>query len=619
MLDPSQRRHLVDALRPPPGHELDLAIGTTYSLDLLALLTAPLAFTFFDYEGEDGQHAGNIDPLALLEALRRYAERILICCDAGRITVPRTAQLLFSTLEPCVYEVGAPNGGVFHPKLWVLRFVGPTGDVRYRLLCLSRNLTFDRSWDTALALDGELRPEADVQPANEPLAAFVASLPGLVVGAKSTNALAAAVQKLAAELPRVVFEPPHGFDALAFHPLGIPAIPSNPFVAPVDRTLVISPFVTAQRLQALAKRGKNNMLVARLEELQVQPVEVLRRFAAVYTLSESADLEEPVTEGEDAGTSALAGLHAKLYVSDAGDRAHIWTGSANATDAGFHQNVEFLTQLSGARSVCGVDAVLGVNRPTGLRALLEPFDPAGAGQACDELQANLDALVETWQRAIARLGATAYVEPGSSPEQFTVRLVVPAAALLTLPETVTVTCWPTTRGAGSAALFHPDQPAAAIFNDLSYEGLTSFVAFAITAREGDTYGEARFVLNLPLVGAPADRQQRLLRALLQNRSQVLRFLLLLLSDNGAELEGVLRATRALGEGEGLNGDVSSQFFGLPLFEAMVRALDRDPARLDHIARLVDDLRSSPETSKLLPDDFDAIWAPVRATAEGLRR
>lgn len=44
MLDPYDRRHLMEILRPPEGYSLDFAIGTTFSLDLLALMTAPLSF-----------------------------------------------------------------------------------------------------------------------------------------------------------------------------------------------------------------------------------------------------------------------------------------------------------------------------------------------------------------------------------------------------------------------------------------------------------------------------------------------------------------------------------------------------------------------------------------------
>ena len=100
MLEPTQRQHLLQTLCPPEGYELAFAIGTTYSLDLLALLSVPLAFAQFDWEDDAGRPSA--DPLALLEALRRYADRLHIFCQVGSIAVPTKAQLLFGYLEtPC--------------------------------------------------------------------------------------------------------------------------------------------------------------------------------------------------------------------------------------------------------------------------------------------------------------------------------------------------------------------------------------------------------------------------------------------------------------------------------------------------------------------------------------
>ena len=48
MFEPGQRRLLHDTLRPPEGYGFDCAVGTTFTLDLLALLSVPLAFTFRD-------------------------------------------------------------------------------------------------------------------------------------------------------------------------------------------------------------------------------------------------------------------------------------------------------------------------------------------------------------------------------------------------------------------------------------------------------------------------------------------------------------------------------------------------------------------------------------------
>ena len=62
MLRPDERQHLLELLRPPAGCKLDVAVGTTYSLDLISALMLPLSFAFFDWEHEDGELVA--DPLA---------------------------------------------------------------------------------------------------------------------------------------------------------------------------------------------------------------------------------------------------------------------------------------------------------------------------------------------------------------------------------------------------------------------------------------------------------------------------------------------------------------------------------------------------------------------------
>src|SRR4051794_26779372 len=113
MLEPRDRKLLFDLLRPPSGYRLDSAIGTTYSLDLLALLITPLAFTFFDWEARDGKITAS--PFALLESLRRYADRLTVFYQAGQLRVPGRHRLLFGYLERSVVPVTPGNPeGVFH-------------------------------------------------------------------------------------------------------------------------------------------------------------------------------------------------------------------------------------------------------------------------------------------------------------------------------------------------------------------------------------------------------------------------------------------------------------------------------------------------------------------------
>ena len=54
----------------------------------------------------------------------------------------------------------------FHPKTWVLAYVNADGDKKYRFVVMSRNLTFDRSWDISFAMDSSknVRQKKKTQP-----------------------------------------------------------------------------------------------------------------------------------------------------------------------------------------------------------------------------------------------------------------------------------------------------------------------------------------------------------------------------------------------------------------------------------------------------------------------
>ena len=122
MLDPNSRSLLVDSLRPPPGYVFSAGLATTYSLDLTTLLSVPLHLAL---RSSDDRNAMLQDGVALLEALRRTTDKLAIFCQQGRISAPNLPHVLYGLLEASVIQVRAPQGGVFHPKLWVLRFNRP--------------------------------------------------------------------------------------------------------------------------------------------------------------------------------------------------------------------------------------------------------------------------------------------------------------------------------------------------------------------------------------------------------------------------------------------------------------------------------------------------------------
>ena len=54
---------------------------------------------------------------------------------------------------------------------------------------------------------------------------------------------------------------------------------------------------------------------------------------------------------------AQGDFHAKLYVTELGTEAHVWTGSANATDADY-TSIEFMVEFTGHRKKFGIDVLM---------------------------------------------------------------------------------------------------------------------------------------------------------------------------------------------------------------------------------------------------------------------
>ncbi len=326
------------------------------------------------------------------------------------------------------------------------------------------------------------------------------------------------------------------------------------------------------------------------------------------------------TDGDadnDGVLKSLLGLHAKLYVADAGGHARVWTGSANATGAAFDSNVEFLVELTGSLERCGTEALLGDGAgDPGFRDLLEPYRPKTEEPESDAAQEELDSLVDGARRGLsqARFVATVSAHP-AEVGTFSVLFEAENEESLPTHPGVSVRCWPATLRKTSEVELGPD--GSATFESLSFEALTSFFCFEVVGVSGGLKSASRFVLTAPLKNAPEDRRERVLRSLVNNQGKLLRLILFLLAEGGsgdsvAAVRGILAGETNRGP-EGADGG-----YRLPLFEQMVRALARNPAALDRIDALLADLRETEEANELIPEGWDAIWEPIMATRKKVR-
>ncbi len=580
MLAPDARAILLDQLRPPVGYRLDAAVATTFTLDLAAALVPPLAFAAFELRGTP-------DPVAALEAVRSCADRVDVFCQAGQITVPAQASDLMAFLEPMIHQVGRPRPGhLFHPKLWLLRYTSDDDPPQHRLLCLTRNLTRDHAWDTVVRLDGTAAggPKA----ANRPLAELVRSLPGRTI-TPLLDGRRQRIADLADEIRRVVWEHPDDVTEINFHVFGVPGIRAAADFSGY-RHLVVAPFLNDRGLDTVAPDSPDATVVSRVDDLSRLSPATAARITA-YVVSAIAGLDEPTGVDDPADQQILAGLHAKLYVVERNRRAHVFIGSANATDAAFGGNVEILVELVGGATRLGVDTFLGAEAP--FRTLLEEYDTAGGAEPdpADEAQRALEDLV----RDLAAIPYTATVTSDGDNHRITVStdrpLPIPAgyhgtAELLTRP--------------GEARVLAANVPAGAEYRGVPLADVTPFVVLRVRSPEGLQRGT---VVRATLVDDPTGRLDEILARQVDTPDKFLRFLALLLG---------LADPNLLLSGTGQDNGVGiTRITGGPgVFELVLRALaDRPDALLD-LDRLVRRLQATDAGRRVLPDGFDLLWPTV---------
>jgi mRNA-degrading endonuclease toxin of MazEF toxin-antitoxin module len=614
MLDPTERSLLLDALRPPDGYRLDRAIGTTFSLDLQALLIAPLAFAMFDAEMSENEA---LDPIALLEATRRHANHMSIFCQAGRISVPKSYQRIYTQIEGSVHGVTAPHaGGIFHPKVWALRFTDPGEPMRYRLLILSRNLTFDQSWDTVVRLDGQRSDTGDRRAAarlqNKPLVDFIRRLPRLA-GSPLPPEERAAIDEFAAQLRDVEFERPNGCNKIRFIPLGLGGSHRSPFVDGHRRALVISPFLSANLLAQVTRSGSGHVLISRQEALDELDPTTLASFEQVYVLDSPVTPEDDSTDGIE-----LSGLHGKVFVLDKGWHSSFLAGSANATDAGFGRNVEFMVELTGGKARLGVKSVLNEDQidPVSLLNLLVPYESPDNAPVAESPSAHLERTLDRLRHTAGAVPIKTTVTTSEASGVYSV-LITSEQPLLASDEPATLSCWPITLGSGHQHQIQPDANLDITFPEVSFEAITSFIAFQLEASHDGKTGRVQFAVNAELEGAPEDRPQRILSSMLDDKGKVLRYLLFLLADPDAHLGAISQLLA--GGNRSSPGESSHQRVDVPLLETMLDTLANNPDRLDPIARLVEDLAKTEEGRQLLPDGFEDAWSPIWAARQELQQ
>jgi hypothetical protein len=340
----------TEMLRPPEGWRTDHAILSSYSADLVVVLTSLLALSGCDL---NGRRAGS--RVELVRAIEKLRGRVRILGQEGRVSIPSSKPILKLLDKFLTTVVMDETKGSFHAKTALLRFQDSQNpdDFQWRIWFGSRNLTRALNWEAGLMLvsraDGKGQRIEGLSHLVKSMAER-AKLPGLMP------------RSVGAEVANLTWECPAGCEMQSVSLLAngsTPGFPSPP--ADTERMFIVSPFLDTETVRAASGWGgpktRRTLVSTEAEFLRLlcedekvlqsftlcrQPFPDLPGECAVRAEEENPAVIE-VSEGEQPPPQ---GLHAKLLFAAKGKRRQLWIGSANATARGWSgRNVEIVAEL----------------------------------------------------------------------------------------------------------------------------------------------------------------------------------------------------------------------------------------------------------------------------------
>ena len=598
MLNPNNDRlDYGQLLTPPAEYQLDFAVGTTYSLDLDALVGACLALGLS--EETDSELMNN--PVCLLEALRSTGNKVALFSEAGQIAMPNHVTPLYILLEKMVFSVKtAKKQGIaafpsFHPKFWLIRYRNKEGNLLYRVIILSRNLTFDRSWDVTYYMDGHLATE--VSEKNEPVCDFLRYLLKHIPSDENGKEKAKNIRAIIQELPNVVFEPAEKeFYDYEFIPNGIKKqvggiyrFDETPlFQNTFHEIFIMSPFLSGGVIRNFNDRNIKSpiedsryMLITREMSLGKLKQEDVSNFR-IFTMRDAV-IDGEAAISEDDQEIQKQDIHAKLYMIRKYSSSDLYLGSLNASHNAVYGNVEFMIRLRAKNRYLNMDKLTGALFGNEKDGTDNPFQEVTLQNAIiAEEDERINAL-NTLIKDISRSNPKAYVKQNDDYycicvhfDNFDIReYQVSMRPLLSRRS--------------------EDFGADIMFTDLTMTQLSEFYVLSVTGGEQ----MAERVLIIPTDGLPEDRERTVVSSVVSDRDCFYRYIAFLLGDDA--ILSVLEANNVAGV---TNGALNRQSYHVPaLYEKMLQTAADAPEKfkgIEYLMKMISD-------DGIIPEDFKKLY------------
>jgi len=566
----NNRLNYGELLMPELGYTLDFAVGLTYSLDLEALLGVPVSLGMFDEI--DSSHIDN--PFFLLEAIRKSSDKIAIFCNVGAIKMPQRIEPVFALLEQSVFEVRLKRGANFHPKLWLIRYENSDGDAYIKVIVLSRNLTFDRSFDVAVELSGDIG--STEREGNRPLADLLRFVAPFANDEKTKQ-----IRSLARDVMKVKpFPLGEQFKSCSFHPFGISGYKkqSDDLLLDANELIVISPFLSDSVIKKLTECPEKKTLITRKNSVTQM---VMDSFDDVY-ITKDVVLGDELLEEPNLRIDSKRDIHAKVYFKNSGNGNHLYLGSLNASANAFYHNVEFMIGLKFKPHYTGYTSMLKEFLPDDNC----PFERLKA--------ADPDAVPDNEKEGASLLDVIYALQVASAcptGERYSVKITA-------MPLEVSAVIAPIYRPRAFVPIGEDT-----VLSDLLLQELSDFY---IIRR-----GEDSAVVKLPTDGIPRDeRDNAIYNSIIKNKNAFLAYVTFMLSGNYTEASMEQRTfLNTLRRGGDLTVSIPSA-----LYERMLRTVTEHPSKLDDIADVMKRLDPS-----VVSEDFKELLTAFKAAVKKVKK
>ena len=592
-------------LLPPDGYTLNFAVGTTYSLDLEALTAVCISLGL----AEDTDSTLLQNPVSMLNALQKVSERVLIFCEAGQIKMPGTPSALSLLLEKMIVPVALPKSrGInhypaFHPKTWVLQYVNAEGDYYYRFAVLSRNLTFDRSWDVSFAMDSSKTAKTAEQ--TKPVTTYLEFLRNQIRSEKVQNARAkrSAIRKLCDALDGVCFttDSKEFGDDFEIMPLGIGSggydmnndllFCQTQWMADYSfhELVVFSPFISGSLIEHWNKpehslTGTTRTLITRKSELSKITAAQSNRFQ-IYTLKDDiVDGEEAVSD--DSTEKQKQDIHAKIYLRKKYSDVDLYLGSMNATCSAVNKNVEMMIRLRTKNRY--------YNSEMFLRDLFcgksdnpqNPFELSTVTESTADAQQENANQLEQIIKAVCRLPMKASVTERSGKYDVSVEITgqIPEGDISITPFRRNVLIPLENR---------------MIFPQLDILQVSEF--YMVRVAVGDMTIDR--IIMISTTGIPEDRENAVVNSVIKDKRTFVEYVAFVLGDS--YLLSLMEERSLAGSGSWNNGHESMP----ALYEKMLKTALEEPEKIGEIGYLLKMITKE----GIVPDEFRELYATFKKT------